>query len=128
MTPSQEIIALSDRWLEIAKASGPTEPPPEEAFDFWYAILRLVLSNRSKLTKGVRVQLKENLKATGNRPAFQELEAKPWKLALTVLKHPKDFNSTLRDPTSNGWFKDFASLRENKKAAPIARSGFDFIR
>jgi hypothetical protein len=97
MTPSQKVIALSERWLEIAKASGPTEPPPEEAFDFWYAILRLVLSNRSKLTKGVRAQLKENLKATRNRPAFQELEAKPWNLALTFLKHPKDFKSTLHD-------------------------------
>ena len=97
MTPSQKIVALSERWLEIAKASGPTEPPPEEAFDLWYAILSLVISNGPKLTKGVRAQLKENLKATGNRPAFQELEAKPWKLALTVLKHPKDFNSTLRD-------------------------------
>ena len=97
MTPSQKIIALSERWLEIAKASGPTEPPPEEAFDFWYAILRLILSNRSKLTKGVRAQLKENLKATGNRPAFQEMEAKPWKLGLAVLRHPNVFKDTLRD-------------------------------
>jgi hypothetical protein len=97
MTPSQKIIALSERWLAYAKASGSDEPPPEEAFDLWYAILNLVISNGPKLTKGVRSQLKENLKATENRPAFQELEAKPWKLALTVLKHPKDFNSTLRD-------------------------------
>ena len=97
MTPSQRIIALSERWLEIAKASGPTEPPPEEAFDLWYAILNLVISNGPKLTKGVRAQLKKNRKATEERPAFQELEAKPWKLALTFLKHPKDFNSMLQD-------------------------------
>ena len=97
MTPSQRIIALSEQWLEIAKASGPDEPPPEEVFDLWYAILSLVISNGPKLTKGARAQLKKNLKATGNRVAFQELEAKPWKLALTVLKHPKNFNSTLRD-------------------------------
>jgi hypothetical protein len=97
MTPSQKIIALSERWLAFAEASDPTEPPPEEAFDLWYAILSLVISNGPKLTKGVRAQLKENLKATGSRPAFQELEAKPWKLALTFLKHPKDFKSTLHD-------------------------------
>jgi hypothetical protein len=97
MTPSQKIIALSERWLAYAKASGSDEPPPEEAFDLWYAILNLVISNGPKLTKGVRSQLKENLKATENRPAFQELEAKPWKLALTFLKHPKDFKSTLHD-------------------------------
>ena len=79
MTPSQRIIALSERWLAFAKESDPAKPPPEEAFDLWYAILSLVISNGPKLTKGVRAQLKENLKATGNRPAFQELEAKPWK-------------------------------------------------
>ena len=97
MTPSRKIVALSERWLEIAKASGPTEPPPEEAFDLWYAILSLVIAKGPTLTKGVRAQLNENLKATKDRPAFQELEAKPWKLALTFIKHPKDFNSTLHD-------------------------------
>ena len=97
MTPSQRIIALSEQWLEIAKASGPDEPPPEEVFDLWYAILSLVISNGPKLTKGARAQLKKNLKATEERPAFQDLEAKPWKLALTFIKHPKDFNSTLHD-------------------------------
>ena len=97
MTPSQNIIALSERWLAFAKASDPTEPPPEEAFDLWYAILSLVISNGPKLTKGVRAQLKANLKATGNRAAFQELEAKPWKLALAVLRHPNAFKDTLHD-------------------------------
>jgi hypothetical protein len=111
MTPSQKIIALSERWMETAKASGPTEPPPEEAFDFWYAILRLILANRSKLTKGVRAQLKENLKATGNRPAFQELEAKPWKLALTFIKHPKGFKSTLHDEVTLHLDSEFPEYR-----------------
>ena len=111
MTPSQKIIALSERWLEIAKASGPTEPPPEEAFDFWYAILNLVISNGPKLTKGVRAKLKENLKATEDRPAFQELEAKPCKLALTFLKHPKDFKSTLHDEVTIHLDSEFPEYR-----------------
>ena len=111
MTPSQKIIALSERWLEIAKASGPTEPPPEEAFDLWYAILNLVISNGHKLTKGVRAQLKKNLKATEERPAFQKLEAKPWKLALAVLRHPNAFKDTLHDEVTIYLDSEFPEYR-----------------